>query len=116
MSHQGESPPAIQGRLRTESDTVIVMGLMCKCAGPVSPAANTLLWLCLDGLRGTQQCSADELARLSDALRVVESTAALQRTVQQVRLFSGSRSRSRSACFLVPRALLCALHDGTRSA
>ncbi len=78
----------------------------------MSPAANTLLWLCLDGLRGTQQCSVDELARLSDALRVVESMAALQRTVQRVRLVKTRvQGQGQAQCLLcvLRRPPLCAI-------
>ena len=57
---------------------------MTQRAGPVSPAADILLWLCLDGLRGTQRCGSEELARIADALRAVGVMAALQRSVQQV--------------------------------
>jgi hypothetical protein len=50
----------------------------------VSPAADILLWICLDGLRGTRQCGADELSRISDALRAVETMASLQRSILRV--------------------------------
>ena len=61
--------------------------------GPVSSASHILLWLCLDGLRGTRQCGADELARISDALRAVETMAGLQRSIMQVGAQRGLHSR-----------------------
>lgn len=54
-------------------------------AGPVSPHADILLGLCVDGLRATGLCAAEELARISAALRQLRMTARLQRLVAEVR-------------------------------
>ena len=54
--------------------------------GPVSPHQDITLGLCVDGLRATGLCAADEVTRIAAALRQLRLTAGLQRLVGKVRL------------------------------